>query len=97
MTVYGDTVVSCVFESELVPRLSYVVVTRLSVCGPDDTHTVTGLQLVELQQHHSQVVDEQLRVHKGHGKLDDTVVVFILRDPIQETLQIFIYLFFNRT
>ncbi|KAF0026504.1 hypothetical protein F2P81_021241 [Scophthalmus maximus] len=68
-------------ECTCVPELSYVVVTRLSVRGADNTHAVTGLQLTELQQHHGQVVDKQLGVHEGHGELDDTVVVLILLRP----------------
>lgn len=55
--------------------------TRLSVSGADDTHAVAGLDVTELQQHHSQVVDEQLGVHEGHSKLNDTVVVLILERP----------------
>lgn len=64
-----------------VPKLSYVVVTCLSVCGADDTHAVAGLEVAELQQHHGQVVDKQLGVHEGHSKLDDPVVVLILLRP----------------
>lgn len=68
----------CSSISGRVPELSYVVVTRLSICGADDTHAVAGLEVAELQQHHCQVVDKQLGVHKGHGKLDNTMVVLIL-------------------
>lgn len=63
------------------PELSYVVVARLSIGGAYDTHAVAGLEMTELQQHHSQVVDKQLRVHQGHGKLDDPMVVLILERP----------------
>lgn len=64
--------------SPFTPELSDVVVTRLSVGGANDTHAVAGLKLPELQQHHSQVVYKQLRVHQGHRELDHTVVVFVL-------------------
>lgn len=63
------------------PVLSYVVVACLSVGGAYDTHAVAGLDVSELQQHHGQVVDEELRVHQGHGKLDDPVIVLILGRP----------------
>lgn len=63
------------------PELSYVVVTRLSIGGAYDTHAVAGLEMTELQQHHGQVVDEELRVHQGHGKLDNPMVVLILERP----------------
>ena len=51
---------------------------RLSVGGADDAHAAAGLQVAELQQHHSQVVDEQQGVHQGHGELDDAMVVLVL-------------------
>lgn len=61
-----------------VPQLSNVVVARLSVCGTDDAHAVAGSEVTELQQYNCQVVNEQLGVHQRHGKLDDTMVIFIL-------------------
>lgn len=63
------------------PELSYVVVARLPIGGANDTHAVAGLEMTELQQHHGQVVDEELGVHQGHGKLDDAMVVLILERP----------------
>lgn len=63
------------------PVLSNVVVACLSVGGAYDTHAVAGLDVSELQQHHGQIVDEELRVHQGHGKLDDPVIVLILGRP----------------
>lgn len=60
------------------PELSYVVVSRLAVGGADHTHVVAGMEVAQLQQHHGQVVHEQLGVHEGRGELDDTVVVLIL-------------------
>lgn len=69
-------------ECTFILELSDVVLARLSVGGADDTHAVAGLEVAELQQHHRQIVDKQLRVHEGHGKLDDTMVVLILREPI---------------
>lgn len=66
---------------QFIPELSYVVVTRLSVSRAHDTHAVAGLEVTKLQQHYGQVVDKQLGVHEGHGKLDDTMVVLILLGP----------------
>lgn len=63
------------------PELSDVIVTRLSIGGAYDTHAVAGLEMTELQQHHGQVVDEELRVHQGHGKLDNPMIVLILERP----------------
>lgn len=67
--------------SACVPELSNVVVACLSVCGADHTHAVAGPNVAEFQQHHRQVVDEQLGVHQGHGKLNDTGVILILVSP----------------
>lgn len=53
--------------------------TRLSISGTHDTHAVAGLEVTKLQQHHGQVVDKQLGVDEGHGKLHDTMVVLILQ------------------
>lgn len=50
----------------------------LSVGGADDTHVVAGMEVAQLQQHHGQVVHEELGVHERRGELDDAVVVFIL-------------------
>lgn len=61
--------------------LSYIVVPSLSISGANDTDAITGLEMTKLQQHHGQVVDKQLGVHKGHCKLNDTVVVLILHRP----------------
>lgn len=63
------------------PELSDVVVACLSIGGANDTHAVTGLEMTELQQHHGQIVNKELRVHQGHGKLDDAMVVLILERP----------------
>lgn len=47
-----------------IPELSYVVVACFPICGADHAHAVAGLELSELQQHYSQVMYEQLRVHE---------------------------------
>lgn len=70
-------------EEAIRPELSYVVVSRLAVGGADHTHVVAGMEVAQLQQHHGQVVHEQLGVHEGRGELHDTVVVFILLGPRQ--------------
>lgn len=59
---------------------------RLSIGGADDTHVVAGMEVAQLQQHHGQVVHEELWVHKGRGELDDTVVVFILLATHQDLI-----------
>ena len=68
-------------EGAFKPELPDVVVTCLPVSGANDAHAVAGLDVPELQQHNSQVVDKQLGIHEGHGELNDAVVVLILLSP----------------
>lgn len=58
---------------------------RLTVRGSRDANGEARLELPELQQDDGQVVDEEQRVHQGHGVLHDALVVLVLKmmqDPI---------------
>lgn len=52
---------------------------RLTIRGARHTHGEARLELSELQQDDGQVVDEEQSVHQGHGVLDDSLIVLILR------------------
>lgn len=67
------------------PELSQVVVPRLTIRGSRDANGEAWLELPELQQNNGQVVDEEQRIHQGHGVLHNALVVLVLKmmqDPI---------------
>lgn len=51
----------------------------LAICGACDTNREARLELSELQQDDGQVMDEEQSIHQGHGILDNSLIVLILR------------------
>lgn len=61
------------------PELAQVVMPCFAICGACDTNGEARLELSELQQDDGQVMDEEQSIHQGHGVLDDSLIVLILR------------------
>lgn len=51
----------------------------LAICGARDTNGEARLELSELQKDDGQVMNEEQSIHQGHGVLDDSLIVLILR------------------
>lgn len=61
------------------PELAQVVMPCLAICGARDTNGEARLELSELQKDDGQVMNEEQSIHQGHGVLDDSLIVLILR------------------